>query len=62
MLKSNHRVQTGARIEERLLKVLKALAEQINTSLGDLLEGMALHCFDGKALFSDATLGKKSRN
>jgi hypothetical protein len=52
------RVQTGVRIEKRLLKVLKALAEQLEMSLGDLLEGMALHCFEGKAPFSDATLGK----
>ena len=52
------RVQTGVRIEKRLLKVLKALAEQLDISLGDLLEGMALHCFEGKAPFSAETLGK----
>ena len=52
------RVQTGARIEKRLLKVLKALAEQLDMSLGDLLEGMALHCFEGKHPFSKETLGK----
>ena len=58
MSKAIQRVQTGVRIEKRLLKVLKALAEQLDMSLGDLLEGMALHCFEGKAPFSDATLGK----
>ena len=58
MSKTIQRVQTGVRIEKRLLKVLKALAEQLDMSLGDLLEGMALHCFEGKAPFSDATLGK----
>jgi hypothetical protein len=52
------RVQTGVRIEKRLLKVLKALAEQLDMSLGDLLEGMALHCFEGKVPFSDETLAK----
>ena len=52
------RVQTGVRMEKRLLKVLKALAEQLDMSLGDLLEGMTLHCFEGKAPFSDATLLK----
>ena len=52
------RVQTGVRIEKRLLKVLKALAEQLDMSLGDLLEGMALHCFEGKPPFSDESLGK----
>ncbi len=58
MSKTIQRVQTGVRIEKRLLKVLKALAEQLDISLGDLLEGMALHCFEGKAPFSDETLGK----
>src|SRR5580692_8186600 len=45
------RVQTGVRIEKRLLKVLKALAEFHDLSLGDLLEGIVLHAFDGKAAF-----------
>ena len=58
MPKTIQRVQTGVRIEKRLLKVLKALAEQLDISLGDLLEGMSLHCFEGKAPFSDETLGK----
>ena len=58
MTKTIQRVQTGVRIEKRLLKVLKALAEHLDLSLGDLLEGMALHCFEGKAPFSEATLGK----
>ena len=58
MSKPIQRMQTGVRIEKRLLKVLKALAEQLDISLGDLLEGMALHCFEGKAPFSDETLGK----
>lgn len=52
------RVQTGVRIEKRLLKVLKALAEQLDMTLGDLLEGMALHCFEGKPPFEKATLKK----
>ena len=42
------RVQTGVRIEKRMLKVLKALAEYLDMSLGDLLEGIVLHAFDGK--------------
>ena len=41
------RVQTGVRIEKRMLKVLKALAEYLDISLGDLLEGIVLHAFDG---------------
>jgi len=42
------RVQTGVRIEKRMLKVLKALAEYYDLSLGDLLEGIVLHAFEGK--------------
>jgi hypothetical protein len=52
------RVQTGMRIERRLLKVLKALAEYKNMSLGDLIEGIVLHAFDGKAPFSAETRQK----
>ncbi len=50
------RVQTGVRLEKRMLKVLKAVAELKDVSLGDLLEGIVLHAFDGKAPFSPATL------
>lgn len=52
------RVQTGVRLEKRLLKVLKALAELKEMSLGDLLEGIVLHSFEGKAPFSDETLAQ----
>lgn len=52
------RIQTGVRIEKRLLKVLKALAELKDISLGDLLEGIVLHAFDGKAPFSKETLAQ----
>jgi hypothetical protein len=50
------RVQTGVRMEKRLLKVLKALAEYHDLSLGDLLEGIVLHAFDGKTPFSRSSL------
>jgi hypothetical protein len=50
------RTQTGVRIESSLLKVLKGLAEYLDMSLGDLLEGIVLHAFEGKAPFSDETL------
>lgn len=50
------RVQTGVRMEKRLLKVLKGLAELKDMSLGDLLEGIVLHAFEGKAPFSAETL------
>ena len=52
------RTQTGVRLESRLLKVLKALATELDLSLGDLLEGIVLHAFEGKAPFSAATLRK----
>ena len=52
------RVQTGLRIEKRLLKVLKALAEHLDMSVAEIVEGIALHAFEGKAPFSEATLAK----
>ena len=57
-MKTVTRVQTGVRLESRLLKVLKALATELEMSLGDLLEGIVLHAFEGKAPFSPATLSK----
>ncbi|MGH1348132.1 MAG: hypothetical protein ACRBN8_41635 [Nannocystales bacterium] len=45
------RVQTGVRMEKRLVKVLKAVAEYHDMSLGDLLEGIVLHAFEGKCAF-----------
>lgn len=52
------RVQTGLRVERNLLKVLKGLAEYLDLPLGDLVEGITLHAFEGKAPFSAETLGK----
>jgi hypothetical protein len=50
------RVQTGVRMEKRLLKVLKAFAEFHDMTLGDLLEGIVLHAFDGKCPFEKESL------
>jgi hypothetical protein len=50
------RVQTGVRMEKRLLKVLKGFAEYHDMTLGDLLEGIVLHAFDGKIPFNPASL------
>jgi hypothetical protein len=50
------RVQTGVRIEKRILKVLKAFAEYHDMTLGDVLEGIVLHAFDGKTPFSPSSL------
>lgn len=56
-VKKIERVQTGVRMEKRIVKVLKALAEYHDISLGDLLEGIVLHAFEGKAPFSEESLG-----
>lgn len=53
--KTISRTQTGVRLETSLLKTLKALAEYTDLSLGDLLEGIVLHAFEGKAPFSPDT-------
>jgi len=57
-MKTIERVQTGVRVEKRILKVLKGLAEYLDISLGDLIEGVVLHAFEGKAPFSEATLAQ----
>lgn len=50
------RVQTGVRMEKRLLKVLRAFADYHDLTLGDLLEGIVLHAFDGKCPFNRDSL------
>jgi hypothetical protein len=52
------RIQTGVRLEKRLVKVLKGTAEYLDLSLGDLIEGIVLHAFEGKAPFEPHTLEK----
>ena len=55
-MKRVERVQTGVRLEKRMLLVLKGLAASLDLSLGDLLEGIVLHAFEGKSPFSKKTL------
>jgi hypothetical protein len=57
-MKQITRTQTGVRLESRLLKVLKALATELDVSLGDLLEGIVLHAFEDKTPFSPVTRKK----
>lgn len=52
------RIQTGLRLEKRLVKVLKGLAEHLDISTAELVEAMALHAFEGKAPFGPDTLQK----
>jgi len=52
------RVQTGVRMEKRILKVLKGFAEYHDMTLGDLLEGIVLHAFDGKTPFRAESLAR----
>jgi hypothetical protein len=52
------RVQTGVRIERRILKTAKGLAEALDIPLGELLEGVLLHSFEGTTPFSEATIHK----
>jgi len=55
------RVQTGLRIERNVLKVLKGLAEYLDISLGELVEGIVLHVFEGKTPFGPETLAAVER-
>jgi len=52
------RVQTGVRMEKRLVLVLKALAGAHDLTFGDLLEGIVLHAFEGKVPFGPDSLAK----
>jgi hypothetical protein len=56
MVPTVERIQTGVRMERRLLKVLKGLAEYLDMSLGDLLEGIVLHAFERRQPFGDETV------
>jgi len=52
------RVQIGARMEKRMVKVLKGLAEYHDMTMGDLLEGIVLHAFASRTPFSEESLQK----
>jgi hypothetical protein len=54
--KKVERIQTGVRIEKRTLQVLKAIAAKHDMGLGDLIEGIVLHSFEGKSPFDPETL------
>ncbi|MBO6826863.1 MAG: hypothetical protein JJ879_11730 [Sneathiella sp.] len=54
--KKIERVQTGVRIEKRVLQVLKAVAAHREMGLGELIEGIALYSFEGKPAFRPETL------
>jgi hypothetical protein len=41
------RVQLGVRMERRMVKVLKGMAEYFDMTLGELLEDIVLHSFEG---------------
>jgi predicted DNA-binding ribbon-helix-helix protein len=52
------RTQTGIRLEKRILKVLKGIAAYHETTLGNLIEGICLHVFEGKLPFNEKNLKK----
>jgi hypothetical protein len=45
------RIQLGVRLEKRMVKVLKALAEKGDVTLAELLEDIILHALDGHSTF-----------
>ncbi|MEZ5421245.1 MAG: hypothetical protein R2708_28430 [Vicinamibacterales bacterium] len=59
--RSVERVQTGLRLEKRLLQVSRALADSLDLSLGDLVEGVLLHALEGRAPFSAPTLARATQ-
>ena len=52
------RVQIGVRMEKRMVKVLKGLAEYHDLTLGDLLESIVLHVFESRLPFHEESLRK----
>jgi len=52
------RTQTGVRLEKRLLKVLKAMAELYDLSLAEFLEDMVRDAFRGRKPFADVALAQ----
>lgn len=57
-MKKIERMQTGLRLEKRMVKVLKGTAEYLDMSMSELVECMALHAFDGKVVFAEETRAK----
>ena len=55
------RIQIGVRMEKRMVKVLKGLAEYHDMTLGDLLEGIVLHAFENIRPFNQESLRRISQ-
>ncbi|MEZ4818421.1 MAG: hypothetical protein R3A45_00465 [Bdellovibrionota bacterium] len=49
------RIQTGVRVE-KTVKILKAIAEFHDYSLGEMLELILLHAFEGRQIFKKESL------
>jgi hypothetical protein len=52
------RIQIGVKMEKRMVKVLKALAEYHDISLGEMLESLVLHAFEHRLAFDEAILSR----
>lgn len=50
------RVQSGIRIEKRILKVLKGIAEYKDLGTNQMLELILLHAFEGRPCFNKESL------
>ena len=50
------RIQTGIRLEKKLVKVLKGLAEYQDISLGELIELISLHALEREHAFAPDSL------
>ncbi|WP_424950602.1 hypothetical protein [Deinococcus sp.] len=56
------RVQLGVRVEKRMVKVLKALAALNDSTLGELLEDIVAHAFEGHSTFDSPEAQAKIRD
>lgn len=50
------RIQTGIRLEKRLVKVLKGLAEYNDMTLGELIELISLHALERRHAFDQGSV------
>jgi hypothetical protein len=55
---SADRIVAGIRLDKRVIKVLKGIAEYLDIPFADLVEGILLHNFEGKCPFSPEVVRK----
>lgn len=58
MSEAFERVQLGVRLEKRMVKVLKAMAEAGDMTLAEMMEDIIIHAFEGECTFDGEAVAK----